>query len=1064
MAHEHESGLPFAYARHRGRQDVQSLVFHGKRPLLQGAELNDIQDIIRGRQERLGRLIAKDGDRTEGGAAMVDIAAGTVTLASGKIYLAGDEFPVERRVLEGVNMAGRVEIGVRLVKIYVTGDDDPSLRGLVPGALAEDEPGAAREIASIYWSTATADEDGEFYQVYVLQGGTILDQTPPPMLDGIAQALRIYDRPHGHYIVDGCRVSTLGVNAGARVFSIEEGEANIDGRKVTRHASLRHAEPEIWDVSAVPGETHIYTGGASVTVSLAHFPLDTITSILLTKERTVTLTRGALAGGMDALGEDSVISISAVVQGATTYIVEADYRLTGNNVDWGPAGGEPGVGTSYDVTFRYRASVSADAADEKTLTVSGGAAGGEIIVSYRFKLPRVDILGLLPSGDPVYIKGISARTSPPRPLPPADVLPLCEIHNSWLGEPQIIADGVTSGVRMPTWAEINRVIRRQGDHDRLIQLERMKNEIDQRDPAAKRGMFVDAFTSNDMRDAGIAQNGAVGNGILQLAIEPTFIDVAMSGPVTLDYVEEVIAAQELRTGCVKINEYQNFTPLPGKLALTPAVDFWTVSTTQWAADQTLEFQRGVSFGGPLSSTSTSVERVGGWDEALPFLRQRDVAFTISGFFPGELVDSLTFDAVDITPAGLPAADGDGEISGSFTIPAGITAGTKWVEATGMGGTVARAMFTGQGTLEVAVMQRTTTINMWSWQESSSGSNDSGERADPQAQIFVPERLRQIIGVDFHLCAIGDETNHVLVNQVSVDNGWPTTAVQAEALVPMTGATAGWKSARYGLPVTTEPDRDHAFVVKTDDGEHAVSIAALGGFDAEAQRPITAHPYPIGPRLDSVNARTWTAHQKEALAFRLVAARYPVTNKTVELGSYDLVEASDLQLRAVAALPSAACSVVFEIERANGTIYRLLPYQVLQLNEYLTETVQLRAILAGTETLSPILYAPIELVAGRIEDEALYVTKAFSVAGADRIAAYLKLALPSGSAMSVRYQLDDGAFAPLPLTATELSPQPEWVEQIHRLAGLTGNSMRIEIKLTGGPAARPRAADFGLGVM
>lgn len=1063
MTFQHPSGLPDAILRSTGAPAEQSVVFGGRRALIQGGELNDAQAIIRARQERLGRLIANDGERVKRADALVDIAAGRVTLTAGEIYIAGDVLPVAAAVLEAVPMVGRVSIGVRLLRVYMTGEDDPSLLGQVPGSLAEGEIGAARELVSISWSRDGDGEPGEFYQVYVLQDGTILDQSPPPLLDGVAQALQIYDRPHGHYIVKGCRVSTLGVNAGSRIFSIEEGEANIDGRKIVRHASLRHYEPEIWDVGAVPGETHIFTGGPSVTISLAHFPLDTINSILLTKERTVTLTRGGLAGGMDALGEDSVISISNVEQAGVPFTAPGDYRLTGNNVDWGPAGSEPATGTSYEVTFRFRASVVADAADARTITLSGGAEGGEIIVSYLFKLPRIDILGLLSSGDTVYIKGISARSTPPRPLPPADVLPLCEIHNDWLGEPRIVADGVTSGVRMPTWADIARVIRRQDDHDRLIQLERLKSDIDQRDPAAKRGMFVDAFTGNEMRDAGIAQNGAVGNGILQLAIEPSFFDVALDGPLTLDWIEDVIVAQELRTGCVKVNEYQNFTPLPGKLALTPAVDFWSVSSTQWATDQTLEFQRGVSFGGPLTTSSTSVQRIGGWDEALPFLRQRDVAFTISGFFPDELLNSLTFDEVDITPAGLPAADGEGEISGSFTIPAGITAGTKWVEATGKGGTVARAMFTGQGTLEVAVMQRTTTINMWSM-ASESSSNDSGERADPQAQIFVPERLRQLVGVDFHLCAIGDEANHLLVHQVSVENGWPTTSVNAEALVPMIGAEIGWKSARYGLPVTTEPDRDHAFVIKTDDGEHSVSIAALGGFDAEAQRPVTSHPYAIGPRLDSVNARTWTAHQKEALTFRLVAARYPVTSKTVELGSYALEDVSDLSVRAIAHLPSSACSVVFEIERPNGTIYRLLPYQVLSLTEYLTETVQLRVVLTGTELLSPILYAPLVLVAGRIEEEALYVTRSFSVAGAERIAAYLKLALPPGATMTMRYQLDDGAFEPVPLAATELSPQPEWVEQIHRLAGLTGNSMRIEIKLTGGPAARPRAADFGLGVM
>ncbi len=1057
MTLEHKSGLPLAFDGVQGRQDMQSVVFYGSRPYIQGRELNDMQQIARGRQERVSRLIAQDGDRVEGAAAVVDVDAGTVFLTAGKIYVAGDVFPVGAAQLADVSMTGRVAIGVRLVIDYITADDDPTLRGLVPGSKAEgDGNAAAREVATIAWARADDGGAGDFFQVYLLQDGTILDQTPPPALDGMMQALQLYDRPHGHYIVSGCRVSTLGVNAGARIFSIEEGEANISGRKVVRHASLRHAEPEVWDVGAVPGETHNYPGGASHTVQLAFFPLDAVASILLTKEKTVTLTRGALANGQDGLPEPSVTSIVSVVQGATVFTAPADFKLTGNSVDWGAAGSEPTVGSSYNVTFRYRASVVADSQTATRLTVSDGATDGDIIIAYTFKLPRTDIIGLLPSGAPAYIKGISARTNPVRPTAPADVLPLAEIRNDWLGEPMIVSDRVITGVRMPTWSEIWRYLNVLEDHSRLIQLNRLEQEVDQRDPAAKRGMFVDPFNNDDFRDQGIAQSGALGNGILQLAVVPTFHDTTLTAPVTLDWVEEVIVEQALITGCVLINPYGNFTPLPGTLELTPAVDFWTVPLTVWASDVTREFQRGVvGWGAPLRTVTTSVDKVGGYDEALPFLRQREVAFEISGFFAGEDLVSLTFDGVDITPVGIGPADADGKIAGSFTVPENIPAGSKTVIAQGSV-TPAEALFTGQGTLAVDVMQRTTTITTAQRQRRA-------RKSDPQAQIFVPPETRQLLGIDFHLCGIGDRTKNILVHQVSVETGLPTDNLIAEALVPMGDAEIGWKSARYGLPVTTQDDRDHAFVVKTDDNAHAISLAALGAFDATRQQAVTAHPYPIGPRLDSVNATTWTAHQKEALSFRLVAARYPVTHKVVDLGTIDLDGESDIQVRALADLPSSACSVVFEIERSNGDVWKLLPYQVLQLTENLTETVQVRAVLTGTETLSPILYAPVQIITGRVEEEAVYVTRAFSIAEADRISAYLKLALPAGSSAILRREID-GVWDDLDLDATELSPDPAWVERNYRANAISGTSMRIEIKLTGGPAARPRAADFGLGVM
>lgn len=1063
MTHEHESGLPDAFVRAKGRQELQDVVFYGRRSLIQGAELNDMQEIIRGRHNRLGRLIAREGDRTDGAFAVVNRDAETVTLTAGKIYVAGDEFPVAATVLTDVPMTGRVEIGVRLVRSWITGDDEPDLRGLVPGSLAEGEDGAAREVATISWARSDNDGEGSFYQVYLLHNGTILDQTAPPALDGIVQALAIYDRPHGHYIVSGNRVSTLGLEAGAQLFSIEEGEANIAGFKNTRYASLRHAEPEDWDVGAVPGETHTYTGGASQDVVVDQSPIDAISSILLTKEKTVSVTRGVLAGGIDGLPDSSVIDIVSVVQGATTYIAGTDYIRTGNGVDWAPVGAEPLSGSSYNVTYRYRASVVADAFDDTTITVSGGAAGGDIIIAYTYKLPRIDILGLLPNGQPVYVRGVSARSNPVMPLPPSNVLPLCEIHNDWVGVPRIVSDGVRTGVKMPTWSELRRHLNVIEDHSRLIQLERLRSEVDRRDPAAKRNMFVDPFESDYYRDTGEAQSGAVGGGILQLAIEPTFYDADLVGPVMLDWVEEILVEQSLKTGCEKINPYQNFLPLPGDLTLTPAVDFWTERTTQWASPVTLEFQRGIQWwGGPMVTQDVATQQLGAREETLPFLRQRGVAFTIAGFFTGEILASLTFDGANVKPAGTQTANGDGEISGTFTIPAGIMAGTKTVRAVGMGGTEAEALFTGQGTLAIDVMRRVTTINRWvappPQEDSDSGSSD------PQAQIFRLPQPRQIVGVDFHLCALGDLSNNILVHQVAVENGMPTTQLLAEGFVPMPGAVVGWKSARYRLPVTTPNDRDHAFVVKTDDGDHAISIAALGGFDVEQQKPVTTHPYPIGPRLSSVNARTWTPHQAEALTFRLVAARFPVTTKTVALGEFDLVDCSDLQVRAAVELPNSSCSVVFEVERTNGTIYRLLPFQVLQLAEYITETVTLRAVLSGTETLSPILYAPVELIAGKIAEEATYVSRAFDISGADRVSAYVKVSLPGGSTLAVEYDHADDDWQALPLTATEISPDPAWVERNHRKGDLAASLMRIKLTLAGGPSARPRAADLGLGAM
>ncbi|MCB5204259.1 DUF4815 domain-containing protein [Neorhizobium sp. T786] len=1068
--YKHESGLPQAYDRVGDRQDLQGVVFHGERRFIQGAELNDLQKIERNRTRRLGKLLVSEGDRIVRADAVVDRTGQTVTLTSGEIYVAGDVFPVGEAVISGVPMAGRVEIGVRLMKSFITHEVDLSLVGLVPGSRAEGEAGAARELASIAWAMEGDSGEGEFYSVYTLQDGVILDQTGPSSLEPVMQQLAIYDRANGNYVVSGCRVTALGADSGSQLFSIQEGEANISGFKRTRYAALRHAEPEIWEEAAIPGETKIYPGGASHTFDVDFAPIGVINSILLTKEKTITVTRGALANGADGLQDTSVISVSLVKQGATTF-GGGSYALIGNTIDWEGVGPEPAAGSSYEVTYRYRASVVADAFTNKSITVSDGAPGGEVIFAYTQKLPRIDRIGLKEDGSPVYIKGVPARKNAMPPAVPSNVLKLAKIANDWMGTPVIENDATWHPPWDVVWTYLNRIL----DHDRLIQLERIKSGIDSREPVAKKGMFVDPFVDDTFRDAGEAQSGAISDGMLQLSITPTFYVAPLAEPVMLDWTEEVIVRQELKTACEKINPYANFTPLPGAMKLSPAVDFWTESRVEWTSPTTQEFNRGVrTDSGPLQTSSMENQLVDQRAELLQFLRQISVGFTISGFGVGEILETLTFDGVDVKPAGIQTANANGEISGSLLIPADVTAGSKVVRAVGMGGTAAVAMFTGQGTIAVDIMRRVTTVINWTQQQverwtgfGGSGNIDGGSQsgADPQAQMFAVPELRQIVGIDFHVCAVGDAGNHLLVDQVTIDNGYPTTEILAEAVVPMTGTVANtWKHARYNLPVTTPPDRKFGFVIKTDDSEHSISVAGLGGFDADAQKRVTSHPYVVGPRFSSVNAETWTAHQDEAVTYRLVAIRCLATTKVVDLGTYDLVRCSDLQIRAAVELPGAGCSVVFEVERRNGTVYRLLPFQVLQLTEYLTETVQMRAVLTGTEKLSPVLFAPIELIAGEIAEELTYVTRSFSLGETVRVASYYKAFLPGGATASMEYAIDGGAWTDLPLVDTDALAFPMWVERKHEDANLTGPNMRLRISGTGGPAARLVIGDLGAGIM
>ncbi|MFG1317998.1 DUF4815 domain-containing protein [Xanthobacter autotrophicus] len=1046
MAFEHPSNLPGTYDRARTRPEWDGLVFR-ERHFAQGAELNEVQTLFRRQAGRIGDLVARDGDRISGADIVVDTATSRIILSTGTIYVRGDARPVAARIFTGVALAGNVTVGVRLTAAYVTEDDDPSLTGLAAGSLSEGEPGAARLIETTTWALSGDGQPGDFFGVYLVRDGTVIDQTPPPGLSNVNAALAGYDRDaNGNYVVEGCRVTALGAAAGAQVFSISEGVANIFGYKRTRTTSLRHTEVEDWDVETVDAEPHTFEdgGAGTATIALNHGPIDTINSVVITRQATETLVRGSPNNTSDALGHTGVTTILTVTQGATTYVAGTSYTLSADSVNWGPGGAEPTVGSSYQVTYRYLDAVAVDSQTADTITVTGGVTGTTVIVGYDWRLPRVDLICLDQPGGAVYLKGTSARR-PVAPLSPVTVLPLAEVTNDWRGTPAVR----NSGVRAMHYGQIWRMWNRLVDTLDLVALERLKSDVDAREPVAKRGVFVDPCVDDTYRDAGTPQDAAVFLGSIQLAIDPTFFAIPIAAPILLDYTEEVIIAQELKTGCEKINPYQSFEPLPARLSLSPSADFWTETRTDWLSEQTQAFTTNVSgargTAGTTTRTTVADTLVDERSEILEYLRQIDVDFIVRGFGSGETLAALTFDGIDVTPAGL-VANAGGEVTGAFTIPENVVAGTKPVEATGGSGALAHAQFVGQGTIDIDVMQRLTTVE-----------TIVTTAIDPQGETFAVPEPRHVLGVDIVPCAIGDVGNPVLVDLTDTEAGFPGTGVLAGTVLDMDGVVANaWLPVRWATPIFLTDDRQFAVVLRTDDANHAVAVADVGAFDAAAQAWVAAQPYTTGVRVSSSNARTWTAHQASDLTFRMVAARFNPTTKTVVLGTFNLVDCSDLLIRATVELPTADCSFHFEVVRASGDVIRLAPNEPHEFTGYVTETVTLRAVLKGTAKVSPTLFPGALLIAGKLRASGTYVSRTFTVGTGVRVSAYLKALLPGGAGLTVELDVG-GVWTAVPLTSAE-ALNDGWSEREHTVDPVTSAETRLRLTLTGTPAARPALAD------
>lgn len=1053
MAFEHKSGVPGVYDRQPSKTHHTEVLFRDGQ-FVEGADLNEAISISRERHKRVGNLVSRDGDRIEGCEAIVDVAAETVTLTPGRLYIDGDVRPILGATLTGVSMVGQVVIGVRVVTEYLDEEDDVDLAGIFPGEESEGEPTAAREVKSLAWGIDGDGNPGNLYAVYLLRDGTVIDQTPPPILSGVSQAIGVYDYDvNGNYIVYGCRVTALGKVGNDQQFSIEAGRANILGAKRTREASLLHVETEDPDLAQVDAESHTFddggTGTAEIDVNLA--PISAVIQVIVDKQVTRTITKG-VSGGIDALPDSSVFEIVSVTQGGTTYVATTDYVRNGDNIDWSPGGAEPTDGSSYDVEYRYRDIVAPDSFSNTTVTVSGGFTGGEVQLTYTFKMKRIDLLCLDVNGLSAYVKGVPARVSPVAPVAPESLAKLCEITNDWFTTPTVR----NNGPRKQTQEDLQKLRDNLYDAYNLIGIERLRRELDSRELTAKKGVFVDPFVDNSKRDAGEPQTAATFEGSCQLPVAPTFYTITLDAPVTLDYTEETIVDQPLSTTCNLINPYDNFDPLPAELTITPSMDFWTERQTQFLSDVTQTFGTG-----QVVRTTTTVDVVDQREELLEFLRQIDIAFTIDGFGAGEQLDELLFDGRDVTPAGPLVADGVGVLSGTFTIPANVTAGTKPVKATGAGGTTAENVFTGQGILQIDVMRRTNLVTRQPIREPG-GGGDGG--ADPLAQSYSSTEPRMQSSFEIKFCSIGDVSNGVRLQLVRTSNAsegavFPTRDVMAEAFVNMSTVTENqWTKFSFPIPVPIYPNRQYAFVVMTDDPDHAISGARIGDFIEAEQRFVSAQPYTVGVMFSSSNAVSWNVHNDEDLTFKANAAVFSPTAKVVDLGTHSVVNCSDLMVRAAVELPTADARLWFEVERPNGEVYRLQPNQNLELTEFITEDIEVRAVLQGTSKISPILYRNILLVAGTMATSATYVSNAFKMGTNIRVGGYYKAYLPAGSTAAMEVDAANDTFVTVPLDITE-PINGGWVEREHQLDPFTAQLGRIKLTLTGSPAARPSLADL-----
>jgi hypothetical protein len=635
------------YNRFNSADNYEQVMFRADR-VLQSAELNEIQSATMARLKSIGEALFKDGDIVRDARIQVNADTGETVCEAGAVFLRGCVRGVAPATFT-LPITGDVTVGIYLKENVVTELEAPALRNPSVGTRGYQEPGAARLKVVPVWGHEADGQSGEFYPVYQVENGMLRAKEAPPNLDGVTQALARYDRDSsgGSYVVSGLNVAQSADIEGNQVYTVSEGRARVNGFGVAQATSRRITYPAAADMRTINSELHTSQTAASQRINLTRPPHGGILSVSVVMEKTVTVTHG-YGGGQDALPDTSIVSLVLVKQGATTFEAGTEYRLTAERVDWSPSGPkEPEPGSQYEVTYRYRALVTPTNVDSSGFSITGAVTGTEIHVSYYQKLPRIDRLCINADGEFVWLKGVSAEFNPQPPSAPDSMLALASVHQTWGADRSVVNDGVRV-VPMNELANINARMDRLAS---LIAQQMLKSDAANRDASVKKGMFVDPFLNDDLRDAGVMQTAAIFGGKLTLPVTAAASQMStdVNKPTALPYTLATALSQQMRTTDMAVNPYMAFDPIPATVQLIPAIDNWTEVNTVWASDTTRRMVVGSGLQSRIGTFGTFEQLVSSSSQGIDKLRQIDVRFNISGFGAGETLNSVTFDGISVTP-------------------------------------------------------------------------------------------------------------------------------------------------------------------------------------------------------------------------------------------------------------------------------------------------------------------------------------------------------------------------------------------------------------------------------
>lgn len=611
-----------------------SQVLYRNGVVLQGAELNEMQSILKKRIKDVGDTLLANGDIIEGCQIIIhdseasDIMT-SVTITAGKLYLNGEVFQVDEKELE-VSKTGVVKIGVKLIQTIITEADDKDL--LDPGAGYANylQSGAHRLKDTVEYTI----NDESASQLFILTDGQLLkqeqqtDSTETTILQKVNSMLarRTFDES-GNYKVNGLEISEKGkVDDNYIYLSLSAGKAYVKGYEISKPAATTLAMKRSGDLRGVSGEQKIYRNGTAK-YELNNAPVKEIDRLTAVIQVTTDMTRQGSTNGADPIPAlyTPAVDIQKIEEKGSgrVYTKNQDYILSGNTVQWLSGDNiEPDLGATYTITFTYNKTMvyglDYELAIEngkyyiKLLDTADLPVDSSIMqVDYKFVLYRRDLITLDSQGNIIVTQGQSNVQSMVE-------TPLCTSEDEL----------VLGSVLLQPMNDTAQIVNKSNTRLSMLDLQRISERINTLEynqaitdldneamagesPTELSGIYTDGFiglTKSDVNHSRFSAAIDIDNQELTLSANEQVVEVGVSdrndltpvsnytayaNVVSAKGVEVVVAEQTSATGSKAINSYNAFNAEP-TLNISPAVDNWvntSVANIQAARTKTATLRR-----------------------------------------------------------------------------------------------------------------------------------------------------------------------------------------------------------------------------------------------------------------------------------------------------------------------------------------------------------------------------------------------------------------------------------------------------------------------------------------